>query len=540
MAVYYMDATAGVDANSGTSEAQAWQTLTKLGTVTLNAGDEVRFKNGEVFRGASYGVRASGLGGSLIAPIIFRPYTLSDVLPVLDGGLVLTGWTAHATNIWKMTPGVEVNGISVDGAIKWFTAGHVSPVWLPTTQDPNTLDATRPWAYQNGVVYLYLEENPSGHTVVGCVRDIVDCNNVGGVEFRELQLSHAQDRAMRPRSSQNLATLAPVAIDGCTFILNGFRRSAGVISALNVIGLRITNCEITDNTNDALFADGCPYAEIDNNYIARLYRWESDGIQFQGHVRGPLGISCEGFDIHHNDIDFSGVDGEASSDSLKGAIICNGPIGSYGSIHHNDVQGGDFGINSGHSGVVIEDNVVHGQSGETWASGIYLGGDWEHQRDVVRRNIVYNATIGISITLKNFPKRKNLIAHNTVYDCATSGLQTLDQTSGAIVNNIIWCPNAISYLLRTDAVPASEALLIDHNLIGPEGLSKYARFHGSEAANLAAWRTLSSGDAHSTASDPMFVDPDSQNFELDQASPARGAARELIGAGQTHRNMGAL
>lgn len=49
---YYVDATHGSDANAGTSENAAWQTLDKVNSFAFQPGDTVRFKSGEVWRGS--------------------------------------------------------------------------------------------------------------------------------------------------------------------------------------------------------------------------------------------------------------------------------------------------------------------------------------------------------------------------------------------------------------------------------------------------------------------------------------------------------
>jgi len=47
----YYFSNAGNDANTGTSSASPFRSLVKLNTLTLNAGDVILFKCGDVFRG---------------------------------------------------------------------------------------------------------------------------------------------------------------------------------------------------------------------------------------------------------------------------------------------------------------------------------------------------------------------------------------------------------------------------------------------------------------------------------------------------------
>lgn len=67
---YYVDATGGSDANTGTSTAAAWQTISKVNSAVLQPGDNVYFKRGETFVG-TLAVAESGATGN---PITFGAY----------------------------------------------------------------------------------------------------------------------------------------------------------------------------------------------------------------------------------------------------------------------------------------------------------------------------------------------------------------------------------------------------------------------------------------------------------------------------------
>ena len=58
---YYLDAQAGSDDNSGTSENAPWQTLAKASQLTLQAGDRLLLKRGGTFHGV---LEISGHGQS--------------------------------------------------------------------------------------------------------------------------------------------------------------------------------------------------------------------------------------------------------------------------------------------------------------------------------------------------------------------------------------------------------------------------------------------------------------------------------------------
>ena len=54
---YYVSASSGSDANSGTSAAAAWQTVGRVNLQSLQAGDSVLFKRGDVWNDARNGAR---------------------------------------------------------------------------------------------------------------------------------------------------------------------------------------------------------------------------------------------------------------------------------------------------------------------------------------------------------------------------------------------------------------------------------------------------------------------------------------------------
>lgn len=90
MPTYYVDATGGNDDNTGLSEVQAWQTLTKVSTefaaATFGAGDSILFKRGETWTvtGAGDMLTAKGSSGAVGNHIYLGAYGTGND-PVLDG-----------------------------------------------------------------------------------------------------------------------------------------------------------------------------------------------------------------------------------------------------------------------------------------------------------------------------------------------------------------------------------------------------------------------------------------------------------------------
>jgi hypothetical protein len=76
---YYVDASAGADSNSGTSERTSWKTLEKVNATEFHPGDRVRFRSGSVWMG-QLAPKGSGTESS---PVIFDRYGAGP-LPRID------------------------------------------------------------------------------------------------------------------------------------------------------------------------------------------------------------------------------------------------------------------------------------------------------------------------------------------------------------------------------------------------------------------------------------------------------------------------
>jgi hypothetical protein len=90
--VYYVDATAGDDANSGLSEAAPWKSLGKVDATTFQAGDRVLLRAGRAWTGQLW-PKGSGSGG---APITVDSYG-TGAKPRIDGA----GQVADAVRLFN-------------------------------------------------------------------------------------------------------------------------------------------------------------------------------------------------------------------------------------------------------------------------------------------------------------------------------------------------------------------------------------------------------------------------------------------------------
>ena len=81
---YYVSASGGDDTKNGTSESTAWKTLRKASSVTLQPGDQLLLKRGDVWHGETLAPKGKGTEGSEI--VIGAYGNLSDPLPIINAG----------------------------------------------------------------------------------------------------------------------------------------------------------------------------------------------------------------------------------------------------------------------------------------------------------------------------------------------------------------------------------------------------------------------------------------------------------------------
>ena len=78
---YYISISDGDDNNDGKSESKPFKNLGKINSITFSAGDKIKFKNGDSWKGYLK-IRGSGSSGS---PIVIDSYGSSNSKPVIDG-----------------------------------------------------------------------------------------------------------------------------------------------------------------------------------------------------------------------------------------------------------------------------------------------------------------------------------------------------------------------------------------------------------------------------------------------------------------------
>jgi hypothetical protein len=122
---YYVDATDGLNGNTGLSPAQAWQTIAKVNGETYSAGDSILFQRGEQWR-EQLTVPSSGTSGNVIT---FGNYG-SGALPIFDGSVDSSAgdWIQHTDSIYALDCDWTIRSVFEDDEqlkyITWDISDH--------------------------------------------------------------------------------------------------------------------------------------------------------------------------------------------------------------------------------------------------------------------------------------------------------------------------------------------------------------------------------------------------------------------------------
>ncbi|MEZ0485807.1 PA14 domain-containing protein [Fibrella aquatica] len=110
---YYV-ASSGSDSNDGRSAGSAFQSLGKVNSLALQAGDQVLFRRGDTFRGTLQ-IRRSGTSAQ---PIVIDAFG-SGNKPVISGSVPISNWSNIGGNVWQADAsalGSQVTGVYRNGS----------------------------------------------------------------------------------------------------------------------------------------------------------------------------------------------------------------------------------------------------------------------------------------------------------------------------------------------------------------------------------------------------------------------------------------
>ena len=381
---YYV-ATNGTDANDGRSMASPFQSLAKVNTLTLRAGDAVLLRRGDTFRG-TLSIKQSGSAGS---PIVVDAYG-SGNKPIIAGSTILSGWSRNG-NVWQAS--CSACGDQVTGVYRNATA-------MPLGRYPNLSDANRGYLTvqsHSGKNQLTSQQGlptnwTGGEVVVRPTQWIMDRALITGQNGNTLSLNN--------NSSYNLADgwgffiqNHPATLDQTgEWYYNPANKTIQVYDSQNDLNSQ----QITATAFDAgVNLNNSSFVTVRNIHISQTL------------LAGLAANGGSNLTISGNDITDAGFDGIAISGSNSNVLIENNLI--------DDINNSGVSI-EGYQNFTCRGNTIRrvgmipgrGKSGDGGYTGILSGAN---QANLIENNVLDNiGYIGISAS-SNTIVRNNVVSN---------------------------------------------------------------------------------------------------------------------------------
>ncbi len=239
-AIYYIDSVAGSDANNGTSEATAWQNISKVNLLTLALGSKIYLKCGSVWNGQQL---KFGGSGTAAYPIIVDQYG-TGAKPRLNGDGIST---ANQGVVYLYNQDyIEINNLEITNY----------PV-LPATTNPNSIFFVGLYATSG------TNPNPYGGDRRGVMVALVDKGVCNHIYLKNLNIHHIKGQLGNGSTALNGAI--PKRTGGIYFaVLNEASTSNSRFNDVLIDGCTISYCENTglafDNEDNVYYPGGTELA----------------------------------------------------------------------------------------------------------------------------------------------------------------------------------------------------------------------------------------------------------------------------------------
>ena len=272
-ATYYVDSSGGNDESSGTSELNAWQSISKVSSTTFSPGDNILLKCGSVWDDQQLWPKGSGSSGNLI---VIDKYGTGD-LPVLNGNGVIQDVVYLYNQQWWEISHLEITnyregddpsdpdnlkrGVYVQaediGAVH-----HIHLLNLVIHSVNGVYDSSGNFGKNNGGIHYEITGTSTptyfdDFLIDGCyIHDIdrtgisnnsswserTDVTNTSwvpslNVVIRNTIVERASHNAVIPRVSDGAL------VEHCTFINNGLKGNGNAIFPFNTDNTTIQYCE---------------------------------------------------------------------------------------------------------------------------------------------------------------------------------------------------------------------------------------------------------------------------------------------------------
>lgn len=403
--------------------------------------------------------------------------------------------TPTGTGVWTATVATRPTVVAWNGTL--------------LAEDSSATVASNKWYYTGTTLYVNVGADPASGTLeVSSVDPILVNTAINNFRIRDVKFRFGRDRTLRFNRTNGHV------VERCDFEYCGYSSNGGVVhindgNDAGVSFSRVTRCTFDKISNDSVWIHNTKNVEVDRSTItnvstvARITGGEAaDGIQITESLDNGYGNNSDGFWFHHNSVDMTG------SVSDKGCIImaCAGFSGAsaYGTCEDNTLIGGSYGISPSISGVKVRNNVCTGQAtAVAWGGAIQVGNNEGSLNDIEITGNTFASSSRHGIVVSsggNTVVHDILIDDNDFTNFGYSGLnfQNPNGVSGTVTNNsFLWSVTPTYIVTITNAPPGAETLTLDYNEYDAEFTSCFNR-QGSNYSTLAAWRTATGQEAHSS------------------------------------------
>ena len=504
---YYVDATTGSDANNGISAGTAWKTIAKVNATTLNPGDSVLLKRGEIWREQLTNA-SSGSAGN---PITYADFGTGNK-PSIRGSNAYNAagnWTNESGNLWYVSfiiadPGVFVH----DGSLGIRKASKIS--------------LTAQWNYWfdsgNNRLYVYSTANPmtAANNLEIAVRAHFWSQFASGyVNFTNIDLRHYSDTVWLSFAA---VTVNFNNVDISQTAKSGLQYSNGGQGT-------VASCTFTDWG----VVDGQQYAV--------------QSIGYNGTPSGPVDVTGSIFTINHS-MNTTELGATVSDDNgwmrtvTNNAAINKGnwpgaafwawrPQAGAASMTYQ----GNSVYSMGSFGIGVQELNFHGATPIVNISYNFIQDS--DQTDVLDTEALrireFSATTPVMVTYNVINRTKSganghpgiylygavgaSIYGNTIVGTDDGLVLKISSTGNKIRNNI----SAFNRIYGIDLEDQSTATIFTNNLFSTNGTSNY---HGI------------AGGAGDVTTDPVFTNRSNNVLTLVSTSPAINAGADLGSAYQ--------
>ncbi len=438
---YYIDAVNGNDANDGKTPQSAWETLNKLNTVTINAGNKILFRTGQRWQG-SLEIKNSGTTDNPIvigsygegaAPIISATGTVSIHENNHNQSVDDNEWIPYSA-IGNEGLGAEFKEPVTDPAHTWLAVilnTHPDRIKVGGKEIPCAFDSTElgndfKWSYNRDkkgtVFYWYGEDKPSA-IETNLYAAPLYIRNSQHIKVKNLTLEGGFVAGLFLENANHID------IDHVT---TGNMAKQGIyVKAENSTSddIRITGCTI-DSHYTVDYSMATP--NLERNGRTTTTRGASEGVMFWGGVSNSVISDCLIKNWTHANINMSADNAEQMTNNRVSGNELLAPDIAYG---------GRLAID----GKNAANNEVSGNTIHDIRAPIQFNGHDNSFHD----NSVYNVfespvkpnETGDAIILQAYtaPVYNNRIVNNTFRNIAKEAIQII----GSNVTNITTTSNTI-------------------------------------------------------------------------------------------------